>query len=96
MASVFHARADTMLGLFLEESMAGYVELREAVYNRETSFEVLQGREVKDSRLYLFLKRAIDIVVALLLVLLFDAGTGEDARAYARSAPAIQLPCCKK
>ena len=71
MASVFRARADTMLGLFLEESMAGYVELRETTYGRETSFEVLQGGEVKDSRLYLFLKRTIDIAVALLLVLLF-------------------------
>ena len=51
--------------------MAGYAELREAVYDRETSFEVLQGQDIRDSRFYLSLKRAIDILIALLLVLMF-------------------------
>jgi lipopolysaccharide/colanic/teichoic acid biosynthesis glycosyltransferase len=55
----------------LEEIMAGYVELREAIYDSKASFEVSEEQEVKDSKLYLLFKRLTDIVVASILFLLF-------------------------
>jgi lipopolysaccharide/colanic/teichoic acid biosynthesis glycosyltransferase len=51
--------------------MAGYVELREAVYDGKASFEVMEDLAVRDGILYRILKRGTDIFVALLLVILF-------------------------
>ena len=51
--------------------MAGYVELRENVYGGKTSFEVVEGLEVRDSVAYRVMKRSTDIAIALFLIVLF-------------------------
>jgi exopolysaccharide biosynthesis polyprenyl glycosylphosphotransferase len=51
--------------------MAGYIELREAVYDGKASFEVVENLAAREGRFYRILKRSTDIVVALLLFILF-------------------------
>jgi exopolysaccharide biosynthesis polyprenyl glycosylphosphotransferase len=51
--------------------MAGYIELREAIYDGKASFEAVEDLEVRDSFMYRTMKRGTDIVIALLLVILF-------------------------
>ncbi len=54
-----------------DDTMAGYMELRENVYGSEASFEVVEGLDLHDSAAYRILKRSIDIAIALLLLILF-------------------------
>jgi exopolysaccharide biosynthesis polyprenyl glycosylphosphotransferase len=60
-----------MSGLFFsEDEMAGYPELQETMYDQEKAIELSASSEIKESRAYTVLKRAVDIIVALLFLVL--------------------------
>ncbi len=61
-----------MLGLFVsEDTVSGYPELRDVALERESAINLVDTSEIKESPSYIFVKRFIDIVAALLLIILF-------------------------
>jgi lipopolysaccharide/colanic/teichoic acid biosynthesis glycosyltransferase len=57
--------------LLLEENMAGYPELQDAIAEHGQIEELTQSPEAEGSRLYAVTKRIIDIATALVLLVLF-------------------------
>jgi lipopolysaccharide/colanic/teichoic acid biosynthesis glycosyltransferase len=61
-----------MPGIFgLEAAMAGYPELQDAIADRHHVAQLVEIGEVADSRFYIGIKRILDVISAIVLLLLF-------------------------